>query len=133
MASIFKSVAMLLAITLLAAPAAALTSCWTRSGEAQHGCCDPDSPMMAMMNHQHAADTIQAVASGASCYDLSSGKAMPATQVQVPTRRLRTAVTPPQSAGVFAAVLGSAGSDSPPSTPSLPPASPQAVLCTFLI
>lgn len=132
MASILKSVAMLLAIALLAAPAAALSSCWTSSGEAQHGCCDPDSPMMAMMNHHHAADTIQAV-TGASCCDLSSGKAMPATQFQVPTRNLRTAVTPPQSAGVFAAVLGSAGSDSPPSTPSLPPASPQAVLCTFVI
>ncbi|MGB9106177.1 MAG: hypothetical protein WCC59_15580 [Terriglobales bacterium] len=131
MTAIFKSVALLLAIALLAAPAAALSTCWTSSDEAQHG-CDPACPMMATMNTHHAADTLQAVASGATCCDISSGKPNPGTQLQAPSDSSRTAATP-QSSGAFAAVLVSARSDSPRSMPPLPAVSPQAVLCTFLI
>jgi hypothetical protein len=129
---ISKFVALLLAVGLLAAPAAALSTCWTSSDEAQHG-CDPDCPMMATMNTHHAADTVQAVTSGTSCCDISSGKPHPSTQLQVPSDSSRTAVTPPQSSGRSAAVIVPARSDSPPSILPLPAASPQAVFCTFLI
>jgi hypothetical protein len=132
MTAIFKSVALVLAIALLAAPAAALSTCWTSSDEAQPGCV-PDCAMMATMNAHHAAYTVQAVASGTSCCDISSAKPNPTTQLQGPTDSSRTAVTPPQSSGTFAAVIVPARSDSPASTPPLPSASPQAVLCTFLI
>jgi hypothetical protein len=129
---IFQFVALALAVALLAVPAAALSSCWTSSDESQHG-CDPDRPMMATMNAHHAGSTVQAVQSGTSCCDISSGKPNPSTQLQVPTDSSRTAVTPPQSSGTFAAVTVPARSDSPPSILPLPAASPQAVLCTFLI
>lgn len=128
----FQFVALVLAIALLAAPAAALSTCWTNSDESQHG-CEYDCPMMAMMNTHHAAGTIQAVASGTSCCDISSGKPNPSTQLQVPSDSSRTAVTPPQSLGTFAAVIVPERSDSPPSILPLPAASPQAVLCTFLV
>jgi hypothetical protein len=127
---IFQFVALVLAIALLAAPAAALSTCWTNSDEALHG-CESDCPMMATMNTHHAAGTVQGVASGTSCCDISSGKPNPSTQLQVPSDSSRTAVTPPQS--LFAAVIVPARSDSPPSILPLPAASPQAVLCTFLI
>ena len=127
----FKFVALTLLIALLAAPASALSRCWSGpDGDAQHG-CDPDCPMMAQMNH--AGDTMQAVASGTSCCDISSGKPAPTTQLLVPTSSARTAITPPQSLAPFAAVLVLANSISPGSITALPTASPQAALCTFLI
>lgn len=132
MTPIFKSVALLLAIALLAAPAAALATCWAGSGEAPHDCA-PDCSMMAMMNTHPPAGTVRADASGTSCCDISSGKPNPPTQLQVPTDSSRTAVTPPQSLGVLAVVPVSASADSPGSPPSLPAVSAQAVLCTFLI
>lgn len=132
MTSVFKFVALVLAVALLAAPAAALSTCWTSSDEARHGCV-PDCAMMATMNAHHAAYTVQAVTSGPSCCDISSSKPNPSTQLQVPTDSSRTAVTPPQSPGTFAAVIVPARCDSPASTPPLPSGSPQAVLCTFLI
>ena len=125
-------VALVLAIALLAAPAAALSTCWKSSDQALHG-CESDCPMMATMNTHHAARTAQAVTSSTSCCEFSSGKPNPSTQLQVPSDSSRTAVTPPQSSGTFAAVIVPARSDSPPSILPLPAASPQAVLCTFLI
>jgi len=126
-----KSVALVLAVALLAAPAAALSTCWTSSDEAQHGCAS-DCPMMVMMNAHQPPDTVEAATSGTSCCDISSGKPNPATQLQVPTDSSRTAATPLQS-GTFAAVIVPARANSPSSTRPLPSSLPQAVLCTFLI
>jgi hypothetical protein len=128
---ISKFVALVLAVGLLALPETALSTCWTNFDEAQHG-CGLDCPMMAMRNAHHAADTVQAVTSGTSCCDISSGKPNPTSQLQFPTNGSRTAATPLQS-GTFAAVIVPARCDSPASTPPLHSASPQAVLCTFLI
>ena len=129
---IVKSVALALAITLLAAPAAALSECWTSSDEVQHG-CPPGCPMMAMMNAHQTPDTVQAVPSGTTCCEVSSGKPTPITQLQVPTSGSRAAVTPAVSSDAFTAAPVPASTHPPGPTPALPPSSPQAVLCTFLI
>lgn len=132
MNTVCKSVAMLLAIVLLAAPAAALSNCWTGASEAQHG-CTPGCPMMASMPAHNAAGAVQAIAARPSCCDISSAKPKPATQLQVPTDNSRTAVMPPLSMVAFAAVVVPFRTDSPPSMPPLPAASPQAVFCTFIV
>jgi hypothetical protein len=132
MKMVFKSVALVLAMAVFAAPAAALSSCWTSPEEAPHG-CPAGCPMMAMANAHPMSDAIQAAPSGNSCCNISSGKTTPTTQLQVPTDSTRTIVTPPHASLPLACPLVSARAESPGSSPPVFPASPQAVLCTFLI
>jgi hypothetical protein len=129
---IFQFIALVLALALLGAPAVALSTCWSSSDVTLHG-CGTDCPMMAQMSSRHGSDTMQAVAKGTPCCDISSGKPNRNIQLQVPSDSSRTVVAPPRSSRAFAAALVPAGSDSPRSIPPLPAASPQAVLCTFLI
>ena len=124
--------ALALAMALLAAPAAALSGCWTSPDEARHGGCSAGCPMMAMVRTQPPSDTVQAVTSG-NCCVLSSGKPAPTTQLLVPIDSTRTLVTPSQASLLVAAPLVAPRADSPGLSPPASPSSPQAVLCTFLI
>jgi hypothetical protein len=129
---VFKSVAVVLAMAVLAAPAAALSSCWTSSHEAAHG-CPAGCPMMAITKTQQPSDAVQVAPGANSCCDISSGKTTPSTQLQVPIDSTRTIVMPPQASLPIARPLVSARAELPGSSPPVFPASPQAVLCTFLI
>ena len=128
----FQLAALVLSVALLATPASALSVCWIGSENAK-GDCGAECPMAAEMTAHHAADTVQAAAGGASCCDLSSGKPVPTRQPLVPTSSALAAVNLPQSSGVFAAVIVPANTFARDAAPIQTTASPQAVLCTFLI
>lgn len=135
MNAVFRTVAFVLAVALLSAPAAAaLSSCWIRANEARHG-CPAGCPMMGMTAAHHGYDGLEAAPGGKSCCNISSGQATPTTQLQLPSADKGTAVVAvPQSSFAFAAALVSPRTGTRGSPPSVVPmASPQAVLCTFLI
>ncbi len=122
-----KLVALVLAIALLGAPAAALSTCWTTAGEARGG-CPAGCPMMAHM--PQPANVAQAA--GMPCCSLSSGQA--ATLAQLSRADAPSVTVNPPSAGFSApvAVAPFPRRVARPMPLSHPP-SPQAVLCTFLI
>lgn len=126
---VFKFAALILAIAVLAAPAAALSTCWTSAEPAQHG-CPAGCPMMTPIPQPTTA--VQAAASGASCCNLSSGLPVPPVQMQGPNvtpvaaNPLHTAVAPVVADAPIRVGL----QDGIPLKSAFPH---QAVLCTFLI
>ena len=118
-----KFVAIVLAMAMLAIPAAGLAHCRTSGRGTAHGCC---ATMMAI---QQAAPAIHTGAGGGSCCNLSSGKPAPAAQLQTSTGS-PTVVNPvATTAMAMAPVRGELRDAIPLKVLS----SSQAVLCTFLI
>ena len=87
--------------------------------------------MMAQAQMNHAAGLMMVAGGGRSCCDMSSGKPAPATLLAVPTSATSAPAVASESC---VAVVHAPASDSPAGPASPPPtASPQAVLCTFLV
>jgi hypothetical protein len=127
---VFKLAALILAVAVLAAPAAALSRCWISSDAAQHGCL-AGCPMMTQM--PQPTIVVKAAANGTSCCNLSAGLPVPPVQMQGPNvtpvaaNPLHTAFSPV----VAVAPVRSGLQDAVPLKSAL--LVPQAVLCTFLI
>ncbi|MBZ5628826.1 MAG: hypothetical protein LAO06_08165 [Acidobacteriia bacterium] len=123
MKGVSKLVAVVLAMALLAMPAAGLVNCRISGGTA-HGCC---ATMMAM---QQATPAMDATPSGQSCCNLSSGKTAPAAQLQGPSSSPAVvnpvATTAPETVAPVRSELQDV-------VPLKVLSSSQAVLCTFLI
>jgi hypothetical protein len=120
-----KFAVVVLVLAVLAMPAAALVSCWAPPMMSA-GC-----PLCPAMTH-NPGTAVQEAPAGASCCDISSGKPAPASVLQAPTTT--SLLAPAPSAVVAVSVAAPARVDHPTDQGSAsPPASPQAVLCTFLI
>jgi hypothetical protein len=122
-----KLAAVTLAITLLVLPAAALATCW--SDAPANGGRAPDCQMM---NAHFGLASLQNASPGAACCELSSGKPVPASLVQAPSRTA-DGVTPASSCSSVDVPSTTAGAATKrplirASGPSL-----QAMFCVFLI
>ena len=122
----FKLVATALAVTLLAMPMSALTSCWWHMGAAEK--CKPHCPMMS--GHEPSV-TIQETPGNSSCCQMSAAKPTPASIPKAPTGS--AGVTPSLTVSTLNAPVAQIQTSPPDplaraSCPSL-----QSVFCTFLI
>lgn len=123
----FKIVAFALAITLLAMPMSALTSCWWHMSATEK--CTPHCPMMS--GHEPST-TIQEAPSNGSCCQVSAAKLPPASMPQAPSASgSRLAPTFIALALDIPAVLTKAEPPDPLARALRP--SSQSVFCTFLI
>jgi hypothetical protein len=124
----FKLVAAALAVTLLAMPMSALTSCWWHMSAAEK--CTPHCPMMS--GHDPSV-TIQAAPANGSCCQVSAAKPTPASVPQVPPGSGALGLTPTLSVSTLDAPVALTQTSPPDplartSCPTL-----QSVFCTFLI
>jgi hypothetical protein len=130
MNGVFKLVAVILVLAALVSPALALTVCRTSAPAEDSGMkCPPDCPMMAECAKAHAAS---AAAAPGSCCQMTSGKPAPAA---VPRLPVSPAQAQPLAIDAATHVLLVAQAQEMKAAPHVPAldASPQAVLCTFLI
>ncbi len=129
MPRIHKFVGLALVLALLAAPAtaSALAACSKAQGTPQH--CGPDCPMMTAMKTAHPCASADRLNNSKPCCEITSLPSGP-SQVRAPAGAAAV-VTPPQTAD--AVVVIAANTETYTASPPLPIASPQAVLCTFLI
>jgi hypothetical protein len=122
-----KLAAVTLAITLMVLPAAALATCWSHApanGDRAADC--------QMMSSHPGLASFQNARPGAACCELSSGKPVPASVAQAPSRAA-DGVTP---ASTFSSVdVPSTTAGAAPKKPLIRAAGPslQAMFCIFLI
>jgi hypothetical protein len=122
-----KSVALALAVTLLAMPATALASCWLHMTEAEH--CRPHCPMIS--GHTPSA-TVNSAPSSTSCCQVSAAKPTPAWMPQTPSGS-GARVTPTLSASALDAPTTVTEAEPPDPLARASGLSLQAAFCTFLI
>ena len=124
----FKLVAAALAVTTLAMPMSAMTSCWWHMSAAEK--CKPHCPMMS--GHE-PSPSIQEVPGNGSCCQVSAAKPTPASVPQAPTGSGPLGVAPSLNVSTLDAPIAPIETSPPDplaraSCPSL-----QSVFCTFLI
>jgi hypothetical protein len=113
-----------LALAVLAMPASALVSCWAPAG--MSAAC----PLCPLMSRHAAPLMVQTAPAGMPCCNVSSAKPTPASVPAIPTT---TALLAPPAATLVTMVVAVPRHSDAGQHSALPPVSPQAVLCTFLI
>src|SRR5512146_438912 len=126
-----KFVALMLMMAMLfASPALAFASCWTAASADESGMkCPPDCPMMADCDKAQIAFSVP---DSSPCCQMSSGKSAPAEVPQVPVSPATASPVNLNSAEHMLVSVQLRASKSVPHV-LLPEASPQALLCTFLV
>jgi hypothetical protein len=122
-----KLAAVTLAITLMVLPAAALATCWSHApanGGRARDC--------QMMSTRPGLASLQNARPGAACCELSSGRPVPASLAQIPSRTV-DGMTPASS--FSRADVPSVAAGTAPKIPLIRASGPslQAVFCVFLI
>lgn len=126
-----KLVGVVLLLGMLAAPAAALSNCWTGSRNVFHHGCPPECAMMAK-TVAAPVTTAQAQPEGSNCCRISSSKPAPISQSVAPSGQYSVAPPATQTTvapdGIAPTAIRSSDTAPPPAV-----APSQSVLCTFLI
>ncbi len=112
-----KLVAFVLALVILAGPAAALAACWSPAG-AHHCCMNSKGPTARSFAPK-------------PCCEISSSRTAPASAIQAPDAS--ATVVPPPTALAVMDLPSRAAAELPTALPFPPAAPSQSVLCVFLV
>jgi hypothetical protein len=128
----FKFVAVILAFMLLASGLSVFGICLRGESVVTHKCCGPHCQSMAKAPSAPDIALHSKAATDRPCCNISSGKLIPAPELQAPSTRLIVAPLTPV-VELFVSTLLAAETDLRDGVSLFRSSPPRTVLCTFLI
>ena len=128
----FKFVAVILAFVLLASGLSAFGTCLRGGSVVTHKCCGPHCQSMVKASSAADFELHAKAPAGRPCCNISSGKLIPASELQAPGTRLIVAPLTPV-VELFVSAFLAVETDLRDGVSLFRSSPPRTVLCTFLI